>query len=64
MRYEEALNSCIFRYVSGSRAYGTEREDSDYDYRGVFLAPMVYSFKLFAAYDDDETVKLGVQQVQ
>lgn len=31
-----------FLCLSGSRLYGTNREDSDYDYRGFFLPPIEY----------------------
>jgi predicted nucleotidyltransferase len=37
MHYDEAMNHCIFRFISGSHAYGTNRPDSDTDYRGVFI---------------------------
>jgi hypothetical protein len=47
MRYEEALERCIFRYISGSHAYGTERPDSDEDFRGVFVAPLDKHFDIF-----------------
>ena len=47
MNYEEALSHCIFRYTSGSHAYGTNRPDSDEDYRGVFIAPLSKAFDLF-----------------
>lgn len=47
MRYGDAMKNCIFRYISGSRAYGTNRPDSDTDYRGVFIAPLGYAFDLF-----------------
>ena len=49
MFYEEAEKHCIFRYVSGSHAYGTERPDgtSDFDVRGVFIAPLSKAFELF-----------------
>lgn len=47
MKYEEAYKHCIFRYVSGSQAYGTNRPDSDEDFRGVFIAPMHCAFDLF-----------------
>jgi len=49
VHYEEALSHAIFRYVSGSHAYGTQREDgsSDEDIRGVFIAPLHYAFDLF-----------------
>lgn len=32
-------NTTILKVLVGSRAYGTSREDSDYDYRGVFILP-------------------------
>ena len=47
MNYDDALRNCIFRFVSGSHAYGTERPDSDMDYRGVFIAPLDKAFELF-----------------
>lgn len=47
MDYEEAFKHCIFRFVSGSQAYGTNRPDSDEDYRGVFIAPLSAAFDLF-----------------
>lgn len=47
MRYEEAFKHCIFRYVSGSQAYGTNRPDSDEDFRGVFIAPAECAFDIF-----------------
>lgn len=49
MTYQEALNTCIFRYVSGSHAYGTAFPDSDKDVRGVFIAPLESAFNLFGA---------------
>ena len=33
------MNKTILKVLVGSRAYGVHREDSDYDYRGVFIAP-------------------------
>lgn len=47
MHYKEALEHCIFRFVSGSHAYGTNVPESDTDYRGVFIAPLKYAFELF-----------------
>lgn len=47
MRYDEAMQHCIFRFMSGSHAYGTNRPDSDEDYRGVFIAPLSHAFDLF-----------------
>jgi len=47
MNYDLAMKNCIFRYISGSHAYGTERPDSDQDFRGVFIAPMSKAFDLF-----------------
>jgi hypothetical protein len=47
MNYQEALDNCIFKYLSGSHCYGTNTEDSDKDYRGVFIAPLNSAFELF-----------------
>jgi hypothetical protein len=47
MNYEEAMKNCIFRFISGSHAYGTERPDSDQDFRGVFIATLSNAFDLF-----------------
>lgn len=47
MNYDLAFKNCIFRYISGSHAYGTNRPDSDEDYRGVFIAPVTKAFDLF-----------------
>ena len=47
MDYKEAMQNCIFRFLSGSHAYGTNRPESDEDYRGVFIAPLKYAFSLF-----------------
>ena len=33
---------CILKVVAGSRAYGTNTEDSDYDYRGICIQPKKY----------------------
>lgn len=49
MNFKEAEQHCIFKYISGSHAYGTNMTDgsSDEDYRGVFIAPLRYGFDLF-----------------
>ena len=47
MRYQEADARCIFKFVSGSQAYGTAQPDSDLDLRGVFIAPLESAFSLF-----------------
>lgn len=47
MHYEEAIKHCIFRFISGSQQYGTNRPESDIDYRGVFIAPFNNFFELF-----------------
>jgi hypothetical protein len=47
MRYEEAMQGCIFRFRAGSHAYGTNTEASDEDFRGVFMAPLSKAFELF-----------------
>lgn len=50
MTYAEAMHTCIFRYLSGSHAYGMNIEGvSDCDYRGVFIAPKDNAYKLFQA---------------
>jgi len=47
MNYDEALKHCIFRFLSGSHAYGFNTPESDEDYRGVFIAPLCKAFELF-----------------
>lgn len=47
MHFNEALQHCIFRFISGSHQYGTNRPDSDIDYRGVFIAPLESAFDIF-----------------
>lgn len=47
MNYEQAMEHCLFRFVSGSKAYGTDRAESDEDHRGVFVSPLVNAFELF-----------------
>lgn len=47
MKYEEAMRSCLFRFISGSHAYGTNGPASDEDFRGVFIAPLGKAFDLF-----------------
>ncbi len=49
MKYEEAMKHCIFRFMSGSHAYGTNQAGSDEDFRGVFMAPISKAFDLFQA---------------
>ena len=44
----------IFRCVTGSRAYGLETEDSDTDYRGVFLPSADMHWSLFGVPDSLE----------
>jgi uncharacterized protein len=48
----------IFRCVIGSRAYGLEDDESDTDYRGVFLPPAELEWSLYGVPDQlecDET---------
>lgn len=47
MTYAEAEKHCILKFISGSQAYGTNRPDSDFDYRGIFVAPLSKAFELF-----------------
>lgn len=46
MNPQKLLQDCVrnpdFLSVSGSRLYGTNREDSDYDYRGFVFPPFEY----------------------
>src|SRR5262245_10379473 len=48
----------IYRCVVGSRAYGLDNEDSDTDYRGIYLAPADLQWSLFGApeqFEDNAT---------
>lgn len=47
MTYNQAMQSCIFRFISGSHSYGTNVPQSDKDYRGVFIAPLSKAFDIF-----------------
>jgi len=50
----------IFLYLSGSRAYGFSNPESDYDYRGVFIAPRQSLFDLgFASQRESKESKDG-----
>lgn len=51
MTYEEADKYCIFKYISGSHAYGFNVPDSDEDIRGVFMAPLPHFFNVFSSED-------------
>lgn len=44
----------IYRGVVGSRAYGLESEESDFDRRGVYVAPAEMHWSLFGAPDQFE----------
>lgn len=62
MHYEEALKNCIFRYMAGSHQYGTNRPDSDEDYRGVFIADLSCAFNLFqSAFIAQGTIRQNLQ---
>lgn len=45
----DLFNHLIYRCVIGSRAYGLDVEDSDTDYRGVFLPPAELHWSLYGA---------------
>lgn len=47
----EAVKSPDYLAVSGSRLYGTERENSDYDYRGFVIPPYEYVLDIVAFKD-------------
>lgn len=58
MNYEEAKKHAIYFYISGSHQYGTQRENSDVDKRGVFIAPLKDCFEIFKThYNGSGTVK-------
>jgi predicted nucleotidyltransferase len=62
MHYSDAINHCIFRYVSGSHQYLTNRPDSDFDLRGVFIAPLHKHFDLFqSSFVGSGTIKQSLQ---
>ncbi|BAZ69080.1 hypothetical protein NIES4106_38490 [Fischerella sp. NIES-4106] len=42
MKRIEVEKRCILIGLAGSHGYGLNRPDSDYDYRGVFIAPKRY----------------------
>ena len=42
MTIQEAENNLILKYLSGSITYGTNREDSDIDIRGIFVPSKEY----------------------
>jgi predicted nucleotidyltransferase len=50
------MNRPHFLVLSGSRLYGTHREDSDYDYRGVYLEPIeeLFGFQQSKNYERKE----------
>jgi len=43
MNWEEAKKSEVFSVLTGSRLYGTDRPDSDYDIRSVFIGSPLYT---------------------
>ena len=43
MNWEEAKKREVFSVLTGSRLYGTERPDSDFDIRSVFIADPLYT---------------------
>ena len=47
----------ILRCVVGSRAYGLDTDDSDTDYRGVYLAPPEMLWSLYGAPEQFEDHK-------
>lgn len=58
MEYDEANKLAIFKFISGSHAYGTNTEESDLDIRGVFIAPLNYAFNIFtSSYNDNSHAK-------
>lgn len=61
------LNSLlIFRCVTGSRAYGLDSAESDFDRRGIYLAPAVLQWSLHGAPEqfEDNTAQTCYWEVQ
>jgi uncharacterized protein len=58
LQRHDLFGRTIYRCVIGSRAYGLETEDSDTDYRGVYLPPADLHWSLYGVPDQltrDET---------
>lgn len=62
MDWKEAVENCIFKYISGSHAYGTSTPESDKDYRGVFIAPLHYGFELFQTKQTSGTLETNLKK--
>ena len=45
--YDIAMDNLIFRCITGSRAYGTNNEQSDTDETGIFIAPPDYTISCY-----------------
>jgi len=54
MNIKEAEQLCVLETLVGSRLYGTNTEKSDYDYRGVFVAPIDTKVGLIGAVEQVE----------
>ncbi len=57
MQKEDVIKNTIFLMTAGSRAYGTNTPESDYDYRGVCIPlnrDYYFGFKKFEQYEDKE----------
>ena len=50
-------NKLILKTVVGSRAHGLANPDSDYDYRGVFIAPTSELLKLNVRVKDTKWIE-------
>jgi predicted nucleotidyltransferase len=66
IRTNPDLNNIIYLVLSGSHAYGTSNEDSDFDLRGVLVEPSnyVYGLKPFEQFEDlpTDTVIYGLKK--
>ncbi len=57
MQKADVIKNTIFLMTAGSRAYGTNTPESDYDYRGVCIPldrAYYFGFKKFEQYEDKE----------
>lgn len=60
-------NNLIVKAITGSRAYGTDTPDSDWDYRGVTVPPAAYTlglmnFEQYESQANDDIVYYGVKK--
>lgn len=55
MNTDKAIENIIFSCVSGSRLYGTNTENSDYDYRSVCIPPLEFLLDPFNRFEQKDS---------